>query len=98
MDKVFEFGGIEFQWDVEKYETNLRKHKVSFEEAVEVFFDDFCCFGDASVEGEQREYVIGFSFQFNLLFTVFIERSERIRIISARPATFGEEKLYAKTK
>lgn len=98
MDKTFELQGIEFEWDEEKYAVNLRKHGVKFEEAAEVFFDELCQFGDASVEEETREFIVGFTFDFSLLYTVFIERSERFRIISARPATFEEEKYYARKK
>ena len=39
MDKTFELQGIEFEWDEEKYDVNVRKHNVKFEEAAEVFFD-----------------------------------------------------------
>ncbi len=98
MNKTFELQELEFEWDEEKYAVNLRKHGVKFEEAAEVFFDDLCKFGDASVEEEAREFIVGFSFKFNLLYTVFVERGERIRIISARPATFEEEKFYAGRK
>ncbi len=31
--------GTEFEWDVAKAEANLRKHRVSFEEAVTAFSD-----------------------------------------------------------
>ncbi|MCY7347139.1 MAG: BrnT family toxin [Pyrinomonadaceae bacterium] len=94
----FDLQGIEFEWDEEKYAVNLRKHNVKFENAVEVFFDELCQFGDASVAEESREFIIGFTFDFNLLFTVFVERGERFRIISVRPATFEEEQYYARKK
>lgn len=98
MDKIFELQGIEFEWDEDKYAVNLWKHKVRFEEAAEVFFDPENQFGDASVEDEQRQFVVGFSFKFNLLYTVFVEREKRTRIISARRATVEEEKYYARRK
>ena len=98
MDKTFQLQGIEFEWDMEKYAVNLRKHGVKFEEAVEVFFDELCQFGDASVEDEAREFIVGFTFDFDFLYTVFVERGERFRIVSARPATFEEEKYYAGKK
>lgn len=43
----------------EKYAVNLYKHGVKFEEAAEVFFDPENRFGDAAVDHELREYVIG---------------------------------------
>ena len=95
MDKIFELQGVEFEWDEEKYAVNLRKHGVKFEEAAEVFFDRFNIYGDASVEEEFREYVLGFSSSAKMLFVVYIEREARTRIISARPATTKESNEYA---
>lgn len=62
MDKVFTLQGIEFEWDEEKYALNLRKHGVKFEEAAEVFFDPLADSGDASVAGEKRDYLVGWTF------------------------------------
>ncbi len=98
MDVIFELQGVGFEWDEEKYAANLQKHSVKFEDAAQVFFDPFCQFGSASVGEELREFVVGFSFDFQLLFTVFIERTEKIRIISARAATESERKNYARRK
>ena len=98
MDKTFVLQGVLFEWDEEKYTVNLWKHNVKFEEAAEVFFDPEHQFGDASVEEKYREYIIGFSFRLNLLYIVFVERSDKIRIISARPATKEEEKIYDRRK
>ena len=98
MDKFYELQDLEFEWDEEKYASNVWKHNVTFEEAAEVFFDPEQQYGDASVEEEFRDFIVGFSFRLNLLYTVFVERGERIRIISARPATKDEEKYYARRK
>jgi uncharacterized DUF497 family protein len=95
MDKIFELQGIEFEWDEEKYAVNLRKHGVKFEEAAEVFFDRFNIYGDASVEEEFREYMLGFSYSAKLLFVVCVERGVRTRIVSARPANSQEINEYA---
>jgi uncharacterized DUF497 family protein len=95
MDKTFELQGIEFEWDEDKYAVNLWKHQVKFEEAAEVIFDRFNIYGDASVEEDRREYVLGFSYSAKLLFVVFVERGVRTRIISARPATLQEMNEYA---
>jgi uncharacterized protein len=95
MDKIFELLGIEFEWNEDKYAVNLRKHGVKFEEAAEVFFDRFNIYGDASVEEERREFVLGFSLSAKMLFVVYVERGVRMRIISARPATSQEQREYA---
>ena len=39
MNFVYPTQGIEFEWDINKSESNFVKHGVRFEEAVEVFFD-----------------------------------------------------------
>ncbi|HEX9960903.1 MAG TPA: BrnT family toxin [Pyrinomonadaceae bacterium] len=91
---IFQLQGAEFEWDEEKYAANLRKHGVKFEIAAEVFFDPFYQIGDASVEEQGREYIIGYSFSEKLFLVVFVERRERTRIISARQATPAERKLY----
>lgn len=95
MDKIYELQDLEFEWDEEKYAVNLRKHGVKFEEAAEVFFDRFNIYGDASVDEEQREYALGFSYSMKLLFVVCVERGVRTRIVSARPAASQEINEYA---
>lgn len=94
MDKSFELQGIKFEWDEEKYAVNLWKHRVKFEEAAEVFFDLESQFGDASVDEEVREYIIGYSLSNRVLLVVFVERDVRTRIISARRTTTQEKKEY----
>jgi uncharacterized protein len=86
--------GIEFEWDVLKAQTNLDKHGVRFEEASEVFFDPFYQSGNASVDGEQRNFILGYSLSQRMLLVVYVDRDSRTRIISARPATRSEKKLY----
>jgi uncharacterized protein len=91
---IFQLHGTEFEWDEEKYAVNLSKHGVKFEIAAEVFFDPFYQSGDASVFEEKRDFIIGYSYSEKLLLVVFVERSERTRIISAREITPTERKLY----
>jgi uncharacterized protein len=86
--------GIEFEWDGIKAQVNFDKHGVSFEEASEVFFDPFYQSGNASVDGEQRDFILGYSLSQRILLVVYVERDSRTRVISARPATRTEKKLY----
>lgn len=95
MDTVYRLQGMEFEWDENKAATNIQKHGVTFEEAVEVFFDPFYQTGDASPDDkEERDFIIGYTFSQRLLLAVYTERVERTRIISARPATRAERKEY----
>jgi len=77
-----------------KHRAMQEKHGVTFKEAAEVFFDPFYQTGDASASNEQRDFMIGYSLSERLLLVVYVERRERIRIISARVATRAEGKLY----
>lgn len=96
MDVLYHLQNIDFEWDETKAKSNFEKHGVRFEEATEVFLDPFYQYGDASAdtEEEDREFIIGYSLSPRLLLAVYTERGERTRIISARPATREEKKLY----
>ena len=88
---------MKFQWDPAKATGNVRKHGVSFDEAVTVFKDPLALiFDDAEhSEVEAREIIIGMSTLSRMLLVCFVERHEDIvRIISARPATRTEKKDY----
>ena len=86
-----------FTWDPTKAASNLRKHGVSFEEAVTVF-DDPRRLETYDLEHslhEDRVDVIGFSHRMRLLMVVMYEQDhEIIRIISARRATRAEGLRY----
>ena len=85
-----------FEWDTDKGEVNLRKHKVSFDEAQTVFTDDFSVTipdPDHSDE-EDRQIIIGMSNKRRLLVVIYTERGKKIRLISARKATRAEHKKY----
>jgi uncharacterized DUF497 family protein len=87
---------LEFEWDAEKAEANLRKHRVSFEEASTVFGDPLALIFDDEAHSldEFREIIIGHSDRNRLLLVSFTERSPKIRIISARRATKTERRDY----
>jgi uncharacterized DUF497 family protein len=88
---------MKFQWDPNKAKTNLKKHGVSFEEAVTVFKDPLALIFDDEEHSqeEHREIIIGISKLSKLLLVCFVERHEDIiRIITARLATKQEKKDY----
>ena len=97
MDIIYRLQGLEFEWDEDKARRNVEKHGVTFEEAAEAFFDPFYQTGDASVNDELRDFILGYSLAPRLLLVIYTERGERTRIISARPATRAERKLYEET-
>jgi uncharacterized protein len=87
---------MQFEWDPRKAKLNQRKHRVSFEEAVTVFYDPLSAtFEDIEHSvGEQRLITVGFSSRGRLLFVSHTERGRALRIISARPATPRERKKH----
>jgi uncharacterized protein len=91
---------LEFEWDEQKNDSNLKKHGVCFEEACEVWADEFAqeFFDSENSEGEDRFIRVGHNQEARVLFVVFCERGEGdlIRIISARKATRKERGQYEK--
>lgn len=89
---------IKFEWDTHKAASNLKKHKVSFEEAKSVFYDEFAIqfFDEEHSADEERFLMLGMSSGAKLLIVCHCEREhgEIIRIISARKATKHESTFY----
>ena len=87
---------IPFEWDEEKAEINLKKHKVGFEEAKSVFGDPFSITVDDPDHSKEEQCFIdiGKSTSGKLLVVVYTERGSKIRIISCRKATPAERRKY----
>ncbi len=87
---------FKFEWDTQKAASNLRKHGLSFDEAVSVFADALALtFADTDhYESEDRSRTYGISNKGRLLVIVHTERRENVRIISARKATRYEKDIY----
>ncbi|HXV78674.1 MAG TPA: BrnT family toxin [Candidatus Binatia bacterium] len=87
---------MEFEWDPKKAAKNLRKHKVSFNEAATVFGDSLSATvpdPDHSL-AEDRYITVGMSSRGRLVMVAHTEHGERIRINSARGLTRAERKAY----
>lgn len=94
-----------YEWDEAKSRENVRKHGVSFEEAVTIFEDPGLRLAEDDGDwGEQRFRAIGRSVRGRQLLAVFCERSrgdgqeEIIRIISARQLTPGERRRLGRLR
>lgn len=86
---------MNFEWDENKNRLNINKHGISFQLAAQVFLDkNHLEFEDTlhSSRDETRSIAIGQVHK--VLFVVYTERLENIRLISARRATKAEEELY----
>ena len=86
---------MEFEWDPAKAVANLRKHRVPFLMACEVFKDASKLeHQDASsYYDEERWIVLGCVGQ-KILSVVYTQRGQRIRLISARRANRNEQRTY----
>jgi hypothetical protein len=90
-----------FEWDPNKAKINIQKHGISFEEATTVFGDyRSITIDDPIHSGHEKRFVtIGLSSIKNrLVIVVHTDRGERIRIISARPASRKEIMRYYEEK
>lgn len=89
---------MDFEWDPNKAESNLRKHGVSFEESATVFRDflSITVRDPDHSEHEERFLTVGQSVLGRILIVAHTEEDEdnRIRIVSARELTAVERKAY----
>ena len=85
---------LQFEWDENKAAANWKKHGISFFKAARVFEDNQRkeYYDVAHSDDEDRYITIGMAD--DILFVVYAERREKIRIISARYANRRERRLY----
>jgi len=90
---------LDFEWDDDKARSNLRKHGIPFALARRVFFDPHRIERlDRRTEyGEDRFLSVGLADLF-LLAVVHTQRSDAIRLISARKAKRHEQDDYWKNR
>ena len=88
--------GLEFEWHPLKAVANLKKHKVSFDEAKTVFGDkNYLEVTDREHSFYEMRYLaIGRSEKGRILTLVFTERGGKIRLIGARLAEPWEKREY----
>ncbi len=90
-------GPFEFEWDRGNAGKN-KKHGIEDTESEESFFDENKVLLRDVLHsgGEERFILLGKTKGGDLLFVVFTQRNEKIRIISARRANKKEVPLYEK--
>lgn len=85
---------MEAEWDPAKAKANLRKHRIRFADAVTALEDARAIsVRDESAE-EERWISMGMDSLGRVLVVVYTWRGERVRLISARPATRREASQY----
>lgn len=87
---------MDFEWDEKKARANQSKHGVTFLEATEVFGDGRASsVADPEHSSDEMRYLLfGLSSKARHLVVSFTERSDTIRIISARCMTRSERNAY----
>lgn len=83
-----------FEWDDEKNALNIKNHQISFETASLVFEDPNYVEIYDFEHSDNEDRFVALGLVGRVLFVVFTERKDRIRIISARLATASERSLY----
>lgn len=87
---------MQSEWDDKKASLNLRKHGVSFEDAIEALTCGFVVIlKEDSDSGQERFVYLGLCKKLNILVVVVTYPDETItRIISARKANKKERSFY----
>jgi len=86
---------MEFEWDEAKNQTNIRKHGIGFDTAKRIFEGTVATSPDRRRDyGEERRISIGRVEPGALIVVAHTERSGRTRLISARPASRKERRVY----
>jgi hypothetical protein len=87
---------MRFEWDPKKAAANIKKHRVTFQEAGTVFGDPLAIsFQDPDYsEGEDRQMTFGLSLQKRLIVVSHTQRKDQTRIISARLMDRTERVIY----
>ena len=85
---------MESEWDSAKARANLRKHGVRFADAVTALEDARAISVRDEGQDEERWISIGTDSLGRILVVVYTWRDERVRLISARPATRREARQY----
>lgn len=85
---------VEFEWDIKKAFTNLKKHGIDFADAISVLEDERAITIPDDHPDEERFVTIGMDVLGRILVVIYTWRRNRIRIISARKATATEINQY----
>ena len=92
---------LKFDWDQWNIQKNETKHGVSKLEAESIYYDNaLVIFEDIkhSTQNEKRWICYGTSLRNRVLMIAFTKRYKKVRIISARPASKKERKIYEEQK
>ena len=78
---------VTYEWDENKAQINLEKHKIDFAEAATSLEDEFAIHGRDNDPSEERFFAIGMDWLGRVLVTAYTWRGDSYRIISSRKPT-----------
>jgi uncharacterized protein len=87
---------LDFEWDEDKRQSNLVKHKIDFWAASNIFDGRFVVEAPSTFEFEERFLTTSVLDDGRCATVIWTTRGEKIRIISARRARDAEERNYRK--
>lgn len=89
-----------FDWDDDNAQKNWQRHRVTPEEAEELFFNEpLVVRTDVRHSGREKRYqALGQTATGRRLFVAFTVRRQLIRVISARDMNQNEARLYGKAE
>jgi uncharacterized DUF497 family protein len=85
---------VEAEWAPAKARINLLKHRVRFADAVTALEDTRALSVRDDSADEERWISVGMDSLGRILVVIYTWREDRVRLISARPATPGEARQY----
>ena len=86
---------VRFEWDEIKHQANIRKHGVSFPDAVQVFADNVRVeYEDTRRNYGETRFLVVAEIDESVFVVVYTWRDDVCRIISARRANDRETKRY----
>jgi len=88
---------MEFEFDPVKSESNLCKHGMDFNEAQDLWEDQYAAIIDARSDSEPRFALIALHGE-RIWTAFFTTRSTKIRLISVRRARTEEEQIYYESR
>jgi len=91
---------LEFEWDGGNRTKNWVKHKVKIRETEETFLDSKALISEDPNHSkvEFRWLLLGKTARVRKLAVVFTRRTNKIRVVSARPMNKKERRLYERQK
>ncbi len=86
---------MDFEWEEAKNQENIRRHRVDFNDAKEIFYGDTVERVDRRPYGEIRYNALGM-YRGHVLHVTYTIRGQYYRLISARKAERHERRAYYK--